>query len=174
MVTEAAEIVHRIFTLQHAWCVSGKFSKISTGFFKRDPLPIFTTGPNISSERGVDCEQRKRLTALQINEWMDKHGAEKCYEHCRNPLGMVIDIQGNMKVVDHVFSIPKYQLRWCAEKPQEMQMAIKLARAQTTRQVAAIFPRANYSFSMHRKLVERYSVVCVSNGIAYDLHPHFS
>ena len=40
--------------------------------------------------------------------------------------------------------------------------------------VDAVFSPGKYSFSTHRKIVERYSVIVLANDVVYDLHPHFA
>ncbi len=61
--------------------------------------------------------------------WSDKFGAEKTFWHEAEPVGMVVNILHSLIPVQQMWVMPKYQMRFVEEKPQEMLLAMKLAKA---------------------------------------------
>ena len=178
---DLGDLVQNTAQLLLTWTRTGQFASV---FFRLEtPLPVHLSnkGKQIMSEPDVDpCGvQHRRLSAAQMREWLEEHGAEHTY------LKEVLDgarvlIDGRTKAVAEVYVLPKYQMKLALEKPEELQSRLDLFMSCLHEDPELMMRQSlgnvhMWSFKRHKSLFYRYVLVCcLADGQILDEHPHFT
>ena len=125
-----------------------------------------------NGEQGADGSPSARLDFDTILKHYRAHGARKTF--LMQPCSKKLSTGATAKMV---YVMPKYKLEYAWEKAAEMQCAMRLALAETGREVEAACAHPDtgaYDIFRHKKLRHRFVVVYVTTGMdVIDTHKHF-
>ena len=120
-------------------------------------MSLIKNNCRLSSERSPDeGMQHKRLTLEIIQRHYNAYGAEGTY--LAMPSNIVIMVNGVVRQVTQVYTMPKYMLEYAQNRAADMAASQRLAAAQSSDDVLAALGGAPFSFRRHRYLVQHSSL----------------
>eukprot|EP00439_Symbiodinium_sp_Y106_P014826 s5948_g2.t1 len=144
------------------------------------PDSIAYSAKRLKSEQDDEGIQCHRLTLDLMQKWRDKEGGM-----CDENTFLKYDTGGRVMVdcrtvdITSIIVMPKYKLEYAKSKKRDMVQRLDLALSSLYEDGEAAFRTAlgnprQWSFSMHKKLFYKYTVMYVlSTGRVVDEHPHF-
>ncbi|CAE7591302.1 unnamed protein product [Symbiodinium natans] len=140
------------------------------------PESLAYSAKRLKSEQDDEGTQSHRLTLDLMQQWRDKEGDANTFLKYETAGRIMVDC----RTVDitSVIVMPKYKLEYAKNKKRDMVQRLDLALCSLYEDGEAAFRTAlgnprQWSFSMHKKLFYKYTVMYVlSTGRVVDEHPH--